>query len=108
MAPGAPGNGSKAFNLYRAASGALEHRRPDAYVGRLIERIGFAASDSSPPGLKPPNACSALPLAQIATDSPAGTRTPRCGSSPSSGSALADGGLEPVGGPDLPGVGRCR
>ena len=40
MAPEARQRIEGFLNLYRAASGALDTRRPDAYVRRLIERIG--------------------------------------------------------------------
>ena len=94
------------LGLYRAASGALDTRRPDAYVRRLIERIGFRRQRLF--AARPETAERLLGLsrlAQIATDF--SRRDPNASVREFTDflEALADGGLEPVGGPDLPGAG---
>ena len=106
MAPEARQRIEGFLNLYRAASGALDTRRPDAYVRRLIERIGFRRQRLF--AARPETAERLLGLsrlAQIATDF--SRRDPNASVREFTVflEALADGGLEPVGGPDLPGVG---
>jgi len=106
MAPEARQRIEAFLNLYRAASGALDTRRPDAYVRRLIERIGFRRQRLF--AARPETAERLLGLsrlAEIATDF--SRRDP--GASVREFTvfleALAEGALEPAGGPSLPGVG---
>lgn len=106
MAPEARQRIEGFLNLYRAAAGALDTRRPDAYVRRLIERIGFRRQRLF--AARPETAERLLGLsrlAEIATDF--SRRDPNASVREFTDflEALADGGLEPVGGPDLPGVG---
>lgn len=106
MAPEARQRIEAFLNLYRAASGALDTRRPDAYVRRLIERIGFRRQRLF--AARPETAERLLGLsrlAEIATDY--SRRDPNASVREFTAflEALAEGGLEPAGGPSLPGVG---
>jgi len=106
MAPEARQRLEAFLNLYRAAAGALETRRPDAYVRRLIERIGFRRQRLF--AARPETAERLLGLsrlAEIATDF--SRRDPNASVREFTVflEALAAGGLEPAGGSNLPGVG---
>lgn len=92
--------------LYRAAAGALDTRRPDAYVRRLIERIGFRRQRLF--AARPETAERLLGLsrlAEIATDF--SRRDPDASVREFTVflDALAEGGLEPAGHSNLPGAG---
>jgi len=106
MAPEARQRIEAFLGLYRAAAGALDTRRPDAYVRRLIERIGFRRQRLF--AARPEIAERLLGLsrlAAIATDY--SRRDPNASVREFTGflEALAEGALEPAGGPVLPGVG---
>ena len=94
------------LGLYRAAAGALDTRRPDAYVRRLIERIGFRRQRLF--AARPETAERLLGLsrlAEIATDF--SRRDPDASVREFTVflDALADGGLEPAGESNLPALG---
>lgn len=94
------------LTLYRAAYGALDTRRPDAYVRRLIERIGFRRQRLF--AARPETAERLLGLsrlAEIATDF--SRRDPNASVREFTVflDALADGGLEPAGESNLPELG---
>lgn len=94
------------LGLYRAAQGALDTTRPDAYVRRLIERIGFRRQRLF--AARPETADRLLGLsrlAEIATDF--SRRDPDASVREFTVflDALAAGGLEPAGGSNLPGAG---
>ncbi|HMT05336.1 MAG TPA: ATP-dependent DNA helicase [Solirubrobacterales bacterium] len=106
MAPEARQRIEAFLTLYRAAAGAVDTRRPDAYVRRLIERIGFRRQRLF--AARPETAERLLGLsrlAEIATDF--SRRDPNASVREFTGFliALTEGGLEPAGGPVLPGVG---
>ncbi|MDQ5895421.1 MAG: ATP-dependent helicase UvrD/PcrA, partial [Actinomycetota bacterium] len=106
MAPEARQRIEGFLTLYRAAAGALDTRRPDAYVRRLIERIGFRRQRLF--AARPETAERLLGLsrlAEIATDF--SRRDPNASVREFTAflNSLAEGGLEPAGGPALPGVG---
>ena len=97
------------LSLYRAAAGALDAHRPDAFVRRLIERIGFRRQGMF--AARPETAERLLALsrlAEIATD--------WCRREPNGStrdftafvSALAETGLEPSSGPRIPTAGKVR
>lgn len=106
MAPEARQRIGAFLNLYRAAAGALDTRRPDAYVRRLIERIGFRRQRLF--AARPETAERLLGLsrlAEIATDFSRRDPDASVREFTIFLEALADGGLEPAGGSNLPGVG---
>ncbi|MBN8867444.1 MAG: ATP-dependent helicase [Solirubrobacterales bacterium] len=103
MAPEARERLDAFLKLYRAAAGALDTRRPDAYVRRLIERIGFRRQRLF--AARPETAERLLGLsrlAEIATDF--SRRDPDASVREFTAflDALAAGGLEPAGGTNLP------
>jgi len=97
------------LKLYRAASGALEQHRPDAFVRRLIERIGFRRQGMF--AAKPETAERLLSLSRLAEVATAWCRREPDGSTrefTAFVSALADTGLEPAVGPLMPTAGKVR
>ncbi len=87
------------LSLYKAASGALDGHRPDAFVRRLIERVGFRRQRLF--AAKPETAERLLGLSRLAEIATAWTRRDPNGSTREFTrylSALADTGL------DLPGT----
>jgi DNA helicase-2/ATP-dependent DNA helicase PcrA len=97
------------LRLYRAASGALDQHRPDAFVRRLIERIGFRRQGMF--AAKPETAERLLSLSRLAEVATAWCRREPDGSTrefTAFVSALADTGLEPAVGPLIPTAGKLR
>ncbi|MEX1220129.1 MAG: ATP-dependent DNA helicase [Solirubrobacterales bacterium] len=97
------------LRLYRAASGALDQHRPDAFVRRLIERIGFRRQGMF--AAKPETAERLLSLSRLAEVATAWSRREPDASTrdfTAFVSALADTGLEPAAGPLMPTVGKVR
>jgi DNA helicase-2/ATP-dependent DNA helicase PcrA len=97
------------LKLYRAASGALDQHRPDAFVRRLIERVGFRRQGMF--AAKPETAERLLSLSRLAEVATAWCRREPDGSTrefTAFVSALADTGLEPVVGPRIPSAGKVR
>jgi DNA helicase-2/ATP-dependent DNA helicase PcrA len=97
------------LRLHRAASGALDQHRPDAFVRRLIERIGFRRQGMF--AAKPETAERLLSLSRLAEIATAWCRREPDGSTrdfTAFVSALADTGLEPVVGPRIPTTGKVR
>ena len=97
------------LKLYRAASGALDQHRPDAFVRRLIERIGFRRQGMF--AAKPETAERLLSLSRLAEVATAWCRREPDGSTrdfTAFVSALADTGLEPSAGPRMPTAGKVR
>jgi DNA helicase-2/ATP-dependent DNA helicase PcrA len=83
------------LSLYRAASGALDGHRPDVFVRRLIERVGFRRQRLF--AAKPETAERLLGLSRLAEIATAWTRRDPDGSTRDFTrylSALADTGLE--------------
>jgi DNA helicase-2/ATP-dependent DNA helicase PcrA len=97
------------LKLYRAASGALDQHRPDAFVRRLIERIGFRRQGMF--AARPETAERLLALSRLAE-----LATEWCRREPEGStrdftafvSALSDTGLEPANGPRIPTAGKVR
>jgi DNA helicase II / ATP-dependent DNA helicase PcrA len=97
------------LKLHRAASGALDQHRADAFVRRLIERIGFRRQGMF--AAKPETAERLLSLSRLAEVATAWCRREPGGSTrefTSFVSALADTGLEPAVGPMIPTAGKVR
>jgi DNA helicase-2/ATP-dependent DNA helicase PcrA len=97
------------LKLHRAASGALDRHRPDAFVRRLIERIGFRRQGMF--AAKPETAERLLSLSRLAEVATAWSRREPDGSTrdfTAFVSALADTGLEPAVGPRMPTAGKVR
>ena len=97
------------LKLHRAASGALDQHRPDAFVRRLIERIGFRRQGMF--AAKPETAERLLSLSRLAEVATAWSRREPDGSTrefTAFVSALADTGLEPAVGPMIPTAGKLR
>jgi DNA helicase-2/ATP-dependent DNA helicase PcrA len=97
------------LKLHRAASGALDQHRPDAFVRRLIERIGFRRQGMF--AAKPETAERLLSLSRLAEVATAWCRREPDGSTrefTAFVSALADTGLEPAVGPLIPTAGKLR
>jgi len=97
------------LKLHRAASGALDQHRPDAFVRRLIERIGFRRQGMF--AAKPETAERLLSLSRLAEVATAWCRREPDGSTrefTAFVSALADTGLEPAVGPVIPTAGKVR
>lgn len=97
------------LKLHRAASGALDQHRPDAFVRRLIERIGFRRQGMF--AAKPETAERLLSLSRLAEVATAWCRREPDGSTrdfTAFVSALADTGLEPAAGPLIPTTGKLR
>ncbi len=97
------------LSLHRAASGALDAHRPDAFVRRLIERIGFRRQGMF--GARPETAERLLALSRLAEVATAWCRREPDGSTrdfTAFVSALADTGLEPANGPQIPTTGKVR
>lgn len=97
------------LKLYRAASGALDQHSPDAFVRRLIERIGFRRQGMF--AAKPETAERLLSLSRMAEVATAWCRREPDGSTrdfTAFVSALADTGLEPEAGPLMPTAGKLR
>ena len=97
------------LSLYRAASGAFDAHRPDAFVRRLIERIGFRRQGMF--AARPETAERLLALSRLAE-----VATDWCRREPSGStrdftafvSALSETGLEPSSGPRIPTTGKVR
>ncbi len=108
MAPEARQRLAAFLRLYRAAAGALETHRPDEFVRRLIERVGFRRQRLF--AARPETAERLLGLSRLADLATAFSRREPDASTREFTrflSALADGGLpvEPVAGlPDTGGV----
>jgi DNA helicase-2/ATP-dependent DNA helicase PcrA len=97
------------LKLHRAASSALDQHRPDAFVRRLIERIGFRRQGMF--AAKPETAERLLSLSRLAEVATAWCRREPDGSTrefTAFVSALADTGLEPAVGPQIPRAGKLR
>jgi DNA helicase-2/ATP-dependent DNA helicase PcrA len=97
------------LKLYRAASGALDRHRPDAFVRRLIERIGFRRQGMF--AARPETAERLLSLSRLAEVATAWCLREPHGSTrdfTAFVSALADTGLEPAAGPLMPTAGKVR
>lgn len=91
------------LRLYRAASGALDGHRPDAFVRRLIERIGFRRQGMF--AARPEAAERLLALSRLAEVATGWRRREPAGSTRdfiAFVTALADTGLEPSNGPLAP------
>ena len=97
------------LSLHRAASGALDATRPDAFVRRLIERIGFRRQGMF--AARPETAERLLALSRLAEIATAWCRREPTGSTrefTAFVSALAETGLEPSDGPRIPSTGKVR
>ena len=95
--------------LHRAASGALDEYRPDAFVRRLIERVGLRRE-----GLftaRPETAERLIALARLAEAATEWSGREPDGSArefAAFASAMAESGLEPSNGPRVPKEGKVR
>ena len=97
------------LSLHRAASGALDAHRPDAFVRRLIERIGFRRQEMF--AARPETAERLLALSRLAEVATEWCRREPAGSTrdfTAFVSALAETGLEPANGPRIPTAGKVR
>ncbi len=97
------------LKLHRAASGALDAHRPDAFVRRLIERIGFRRQEMF--AARPETAERLLALSRLAEIATEWCRREPAGSTrdfTAFVSALAETGLEPANGPRIPTTGKVR
>ena len=97
------------LSLHRAASGALDAHRPDAFVRRLIERIGFRRQGMF--AARPETAERLLALSRLAEVATGWCRREPAGSTrdfTAFVSALAETGLEPANGPRIPTSGKVR
>jgi DNA helicase-2/ATP-dependent DNA helicase PcrA len=97
------------LDLYRAAAGALETHRPDVFVRRLIERVGFRRQGLF--SAKPETAERLIALSRLAEVAASWSRREPDGSTREFASflaALAEGGLEVMNGPLIPVRGKVR
>ncbi|MBU3691766.1 MAG: ATP-dependent helicase, partial [Solirubrobacterales bacterium] len=97
------------LDLYRAAAGALEMYRPDVFVRRLIERVGFRRQGLF--SAKPETAERLIALSRLAEVAASWSRRQPDGSTREFASfmtALAEGGLEVMNGPLIPVRGKVR
>jgi DNA helicase-2/ATP-dependent DNA helicase PcrA len=97
------------LGLYRAAAGALDNYRPDAFVRRLIERVGlrrealFSARPETAERL-----IGLARLAQVATEWSLREPDGSAREFAAFAAAMAESGLEPSNGPRVPKQGKVR
>ena len=97
------------LDLYRAAAGALETHRPDVFVRRLIERVGFRRQGLF--SAKPETAERLIALSRLTEVASSWSRREPDGSTREFASflaALAEGGMEVANGPRTPVRGKVR
>ena len=97
------------LGLYRAAAGALDNYRPDAFVRRLIERVGLRREALF--SARPETAERLIGLARLAQAATEWSLREPDGSArefAAFAAAMAESGLEPSNGPRVPKQGKVR
>ena len=97
------------LGLYRAAAGALDDYRPDAFVRRLIERVGLRREALF--SARPETAERLIGLARLAQAATEWSQREPDGSArefAAFAAAMAESGLEPSNGPRVPKQGKVR
>ncbi|MFZ9669501.1 MAG: 3'-5' exonuclease, partial [Solirubrobacterales bacterium] len=97
------------LELYRAASSAFDSYRPDAFVRRLIERVGFRREGLF--SARPETAERLIALARLAEMATEWSQREPDGSArdfAAFAAAMAESGLEPSNGPRVPKEGKVR